>query len=281
MQLWTVGPVVRLSGWVADPAGIDAVGPEFPAFFLDENSPFQRDPHDEPVADRTDDTDRRADGLLRQCLESGPDDLVENLDPARARIDPGGFAATQIEEVDAQPSGDRPGVTLIREPAGSGNRRLANASLALAAGFLALALLSGMPFLDILSHIGAGATVLVIAFGCFAMGWIGGGDAKLAAATALWIGLMLLFYMLLPQQIETDWDWQSLLLAADQEWRWLEIARPDHTDTVETLVLSGPVRLRRGRLNSRLSVVMDDGSRAKLLERLGFDRGVDVSDDRS
>ncbi|WP_447761231.1 DUF4129 domain-containing protein [Pseudomonas moraviensis] len=40
--------------------------------------------------------------------------------------------------------------------------------------------------------------------------------------TALWIGVMLLFYMLLPQQIETDWDWQSLLLAADQDWRWLE-----------------------------------------------------------
>lgn len=40
--------------------------------------------------------------------------------------------------------------------------------------------------------------------------------------TALWIGLMLLFYMLLPQQIETGWDWQSLLLAADQDWRWLE-----------------------------------------------------------
>ncbi|WP_311882771.1 MULTISPECIES: DUF4129 domain-containing protein [unclassified Pseudomonas] len=40
--------------------------------------------------------------------------------------------------------------------------------------------------------------------------------------TALWIGLMVLFYMLLPQQIETDWDWQSLILAADNQWRWLE-----------------------------------------------------------
>ncbi|MGY2278097.1 MULTISPECIES: DUF4129 domain-containing protein [Pseudomonas] len=40
--------------------------------------------------------------------------------------------------------------------------------------------------------------------------------------TALWIGLMVLFYMLLPQQIETDWDWQSLILAADHDWRWLE-----------------------------------------------------------
>jgi hypothetical protein len=40
--------------------------------------------------------------------------------------------------------------------------------------------------------------------------------------TALWIGLMVLFYMLLPQQIETDWDWQTLVLASGQEWRWLE-----------------------------------------------------------
>lgn len=70
-------------------------------------------------------------------------------------------------------------------------------SLALAAGFLALALLSGMPFLDILSHVGAGLMVLVIAFGCFAMGWVGGGDAKVAAAAALWFGFgHLLNYLL-------------------------------------------------------------------------------------
>jgi prepilin peptidase CpaA len=61
-------------------------------------------------------------------------------------------------------------------------------SLALAAGFLILALLSGMGFHDILSHLGAGAGVLTVAFACFAMGWIGGGDAKLAAAAALWFG---------------------------------------------------------------------------------------------
>jgi prepilin peptidase CpaA len=29
---------------------------------------------------------------------------------------------------------------------------------------------------------------LAVAFGCFSQGWIGGGDAKLAAATALWFG---------------------------------------------------------------------------------------------
>jgi prepilin peptidase CpaA len=61
-------------------------------------------------------------------------------------------------------------------------------SLALAAGFLALALASGMGFYDILSHLGAGVTVLTVAFGCFAMGWIGGGDAKVAASAALWFG---------------------------------------------------------------------------------------------
>jgi prepilin peptidase CpaA len=61
-------------------------------------------------------------------------------------------------------------------------------SLILAAGFVALAFASGMSATDMLSHLGAGALVLVVAFGFFARGWIGGGDAKLAAATALWFG---------------------------------------------------------------------------------------------
>ena len=61
-------------------------------------------------------------------------------------------------------------------------------SLALTGGFFALALLTGMSGGDILSHSGAGLMVLAITFGFFAFGWIGGGDAKLAAATALWLG---------------------------------------------------------------------------------------------
>ncbi|WP_283181467.1 DUF4129 domain-containing protein [Pseudomonas svalbardensis] len=40
--------------------------------------------------------------------------------------------------------------------------------------------------------------------------------------TALWIGLMVLFYMFLPQQVELDWSWQTLITAASQDWRWLE-----------------------------------------------------------
>ncbi len=37
-------------------------------------------------------------------------------------------------------------------------------------------------------HLLAGIGVLAICFGMFALGWIGGGDAKLAATSALWIG---------------------------------------------------------------------------------------------
>ena len=66
-------------------------------------------------------------------------------------------------------------------------------SLALIGGFALLAALTGVSGADVLSHIGAAAAVLAVAFGCFACGWIGGGDAKLAAATALWLGFSHLF----------------------------------------------------------------------------------------
>jgi len=70
-------------------------------------------------------------------------------------------------------------------------------SLILVGGFFALALFIGMSATDMLWHMGAGALVLLLAFGCFVMGWIGGGDAKLAAATALWFGFdHLLTYLL-------------------------------------------------------------------------------------
>jgi len=61
-------------------------------------------------------------------------------------------------------------------------------SLILVGGFAVLALLTGMSGADMLSHAGAAAMVLAVVFVFFACGWIGGGDAKLAAATALWLG---------------------------------------------------------------------------------------------
>jgi prepilin peptidase CpaA len=61
-------------------------------------------------------------------------------------------------------------------------------SLALAGAFVLLALTSGMPLAVIGAHVGAAALVLAVCFVFFTRGWIGGGDAKLAAATALWFG---------------------------------------------------------------------------------------------
>jgi prepilin peptidase CpaA len=61
-------------------------------------------------------------------------------------------------------------------------------SLTLAGGFVLLALATGMSLHAVGMHLGAAALVLAIAFGCFSQGWIGGGDAKLAAATVLWFG---------------------------------------------------------------------------------------------
>jgi prepilin peptidase CpaA len=61
-------------------------------------------------------------------------------------------------------------------------------ALVLIAGFFALALMAGMPVEQMMWHAGAGAAVLLVTFLFFSRGWIGGGDAKLAAATALWLG---------------------------------------------------------------------------------------------
>lgn len=61
-------------------------------------------------------------------------------------------------------------------------------SLALTGAFFVLAVTTGMPLAAVGMHLAAAAVVLVVAFGFFTQGWIGGGDAKLAAATALWFG---------------------------------------------------------------------------------------------
>ncbi|OQW59865.1 MAG: peptidase [Proteobacteria bacterium SG_bin9] len=65
-------------------------------------------------------------------------------------------------------------------------------SVLLVAGFLVMAAASGMPLNDVLMHLGAGLLVLVVAFACFAFGWIGGGDAKVAAASSVWFGFAFL-----------------------------------------------------------------------------------------
>jgi prepilin peptidase CpaA len=61
-------------------------------------------------------------------------------------------------------------------------------SIALAVLFIAMAFACGLPATEILWHLACGGVMLIFVFGLFARGWIGGGDAKLAAATAIWLG---------------------------------------------------------------------------------------------
>ncbi len=61
-------------------------------------------------------------------------------------------------------------------------------SLILIGGFFVMAFVVGFSLDAMLSHIYAALAVLAVTFVFFARGWIGGGDAKLAAATALWLG---------------------------------------------------------------------------------------------
>ncbi len=59
----------------------------------------------------------------------------------------------------------------------------------LGAAFLAIAPFSGLGLTDFGLHLAASALVLAVCFGLFALNVMGGGDAKLLAAAALWFGL--------------------------------------------------------------------------------------------
>lgn len=70
-------------------------------------------------------------------------------------------------------------------------------TLAVAALFVPHAILAGLGLGQIGLHLLAGTVGFAIGFAMFAFGWIGGGDAKLFAASALWFGISdLLFYAL-------------------------------------------------------------------------------------
>lgn len=61
--------------------------------------------------------------------------------------------------------------------------------LLLVVAFALVAPLTGMDWATYGWHFAAGALVLAVTFGLFALGGMGGGDAKLLAATSLWMGL--------------------------------------------------------------------------------------------
>ena len=72
-------------------------------------------------------------------------------------------------------------------------------SLLLIVTFLAVAPFIGLTWPGFALHLAAFALVLAATFGLFAVGVMGGGDAKLMASTALWFGIgpALMHYLLL------------------------------------------------------------------------------------
>lgn len=67
-------------------------------------------------------------------------------------------------------------------------------SLVLIGAFFVAAYFAGLTGKQVLEHLGTGLLVFAICFVLFALGVFGGGDAKLLAASSLWIG----FEQLLP-----------------------------------------------------------------------------------
>jgi len=61
-------------------------------------------------------------------------------------------------------------------------------SIFLVAWFVVFALVTGMAFDAIALRMGVGAAVLFCGFGLYSFGLLGGGDVKLIAASAIWVG---------------------------------------------------------------------------------------------
>lgn len=88
--------------------------------------------------------------------------------------------------------------------------------LATVIAFFIVALVAGLPLEEIGMHVACAALVLVVGFAFFAFGWIGGGDAKLAAATTLWLGFgMMLQYVVIASLLGGA---LTMLILAARRW---------------------------------------------------------------
>jgi len=70
-------------------------------------------------------------------------------------------------------------------------------SLILIGAFFPTALAVGLPLSTVAAHVGVAILALFAGAGMFALRWIGGGDAKLMAASCLWLGVAGSGYFLL------------------------------------------------------------------------------------
>jgi prepilin peptidase CpaA len=85
-------------------------------------------------------------------------------------------------------------------------------SLGIAAAFLVLAPIAGMPVQEMLMHLLVGTAVLIAGMILFGLRYVGGGDAKLLASGALWMGYdLLLAYRHTPADVLPLPTWAARL----------------------------------------------------------------------
>ena len=84
--------------------------------------------------------------------------------------------------------------------------------------FFGAAFYAGMPLEQIGWHLVASAIVLAAGFGLFAFGYIGGGDAKLMAVAALWLGMAHLLEFFIIMSLAG-----GLLAIAMKFWWWVRL----------------------------------------------------------
>jgi prepilin peptidase CpaA len=91
-------------------------------------------------------------------------------------------------------------------------------SLLLVPAFFAAALLARLSPEAIAWHAGVGVAALIVMAGCFAMGWLGGGDAKLLAAASLWAGPTAALSLVVATAVAGGVLALALLLARETPW---------------------------------------------------------------
>jgi prepilin peptidase CpaA len=120
-------------------------------------------------------------------------------------------------------------------------------SIALAGAFALFVAAGGLSWSHAAMHLAAGVIVLAVGFGLFAAGWIGGGDAKLAAVTALWLGFDLLpDYLILSSMAGGVLTLAILAIrrvdfvpAFALEWDWLRRLREPQSGVPYGIALAG------------------------------------------
>lgn len=88
----------------------------------------------------------------------------------------------------------------------------------IAVSFFGAAFLAGMPVDQVAWHVAAGVAVLIFGFGLFSAGLIGGGDAKLLAVAAMWLGMGQLVEFLIVMSIAG-----GLLAIVMKFWWWIRL----------------------------------------------------------